>query len=170
MTHPYLTALVLTFALGITMAWAESDSNQALAEQTSEEALETLVVLRRNLSDGEPRSLSRREWEQFDRIESRFQRLLADVDDVRALHPDRKVEIFNLQEELGALLIEGSHDDRIICTRTRRTGSRIPQRDCMTQREHDLERQRVRSALDQVAPYWGSPAQGQSSRGTGGNQ
>ncbi|TVR99230.1 MAG: hypothetical protein EA418_00290 [Wenzhouxiangellaceae bacterium] len=153
----FLSALALTFTLGVATAAADSRSQTEGGVQSPEDFLSSIAELRVSFQDGEPRPLSRREWREFDRIESRFQRLLANVDDVSKLHDDRKIELHNLQEEFNALLVEGTHDDRLVCTRTRRTGSRIPQRDCMTQRELELERQRTRASLDAVAPYWGSP-------------
>lgn len=161
----YFTALLLVGALGFSAALASTKQEQEQEQQSTESILNSITELRESLEDGDPRTLSRQEWREFNRIDSRFQALLTGVDDVHALHHDRKIEIFNLQEQLGELLVEGSLDNRIVCTRTARTGSRIPRRDCATQGELNREKQQTRELLDRLGPQFGAGRLGSAGRG-----
>jgi hypothetical protein len=95
------------------------------------EYFEMLSSLREDLEQGEPRQLNASEWQEFDRIEGRFQRLLGDVEAIDDLRDRDRLRIFNLQEELDTLLV-GREEEQVICERRRSTGSRIPRQNCRT--------------------------------------
>ena len=57
-----------------------------------------------------------------------------------ALAPERKVELFNLQEELNTILQQAAEDSRLVCRRERHVGSNMPVNTCATV----AERRRLR--------------------------
>lgn len=106
-----------------------------------------LDELRGKLEQGDPRQLSKREWREFDKLHGRFEKLLTDVDSVEQLTEDDEIALINTQEELDTLLMGGENDERIICRKERKTGSRIARRRCITQRELKIEQERTQNIL-----------------------
>ncbi len=82
------------------------------SEQYSEVSMEDKSVVRRSL----------------DRI--RLQ--MGDLDQIEALSPHAKVEVFNEQERINTILTRAHADSRMTCRRERITGSNFPQNVCMT--------------------------------------
>jgi len=71
--------------------------------------------------------------------------LLQNVSDPRTLPPDQRIELFNAHEEIATIL---HHQDkaRVVCTRERKTGSRLSTTECLTVGERE-ERARISSEL-----------------------
>jgi hypothetical protein len=71
--------------------------------------------------------------------------LLRDVSDPRQLPPEKRLELFNAHEEIASII---KHQDkgRVVCTRERKTGSRLATNECLTVGERE-ERARVSSEL-----------------------
>jgi hypothetical protein len=69
--------------------------------------------------------------------------LLHDVSDPRQLSPDQRIELFNAHQEIASII---NHQDksRVVCTRERKTGSRLSTTECMTVGERE-ERARIAS-------------------------
>jgi hypothetical protein len=67
--------------------------------------------------------------------------LLHDVSDPRQLAPDKRIELFNAHQEIASII---NHQDkgRVVCTRERKTGSRLSTTECMTVGERE-ERARL---------------------------
>ncbi len=147
-------ALICTFAVYAPMVAAEDIDYETTQEFTGENFLNLLAMVRSDLEQDNPRALTRREWRDFERIESQFQRKLRNVDHVDNLEDERRLELQTLHNELKALLQQDDPGDRIVCTTRRRTGSRIRQQECMTQREHDARK----LSNEMLAPFFTPPA------------
>lgn len=146
-------ALISALAVWAPLAAADDIDYETTQEFTGENFLNLLAMVRNDLEQGDPRSLTRREWRDFERIESRFQRKLRNVDHVDNLSDDRRLELHTLHEELKVLLKDEDPGDRIVCTTTRRTGSRIRQQECMTQRERDARK----LSNEMLSPFFTHP-------------
>lgn len=138
-------------------------SNTAQARDVASigEFLGALEELRGKLEDGDPRELGSREWREFNKLEGRFEELLDGVQTVEDLSDDDKIALINTQEELDALLMGGGRtDDRIICRKVRKTGTRISRRECITQRELEIEREQTRNDLLDIRSSMCGPQHG----------
>jgi hypothetical protein len=107
-------ALVSLLILASAPAMANSNSDPRPTVGVSE-YLEVLEKFRDDLKNGEPRKLSGREMNQFDRIHQQFRELLVDVDDVSELRERDRLRLYNLQEELDTLMV-GQRDLQMVCT------------------------------------------------------
>lgn len=154
---------VIAAAMLATLALSTGLSNTAQAREVASigEFLTALEELRGKLQDGDPRELGNREWRDFDRIEDRFEALLEDVEAVEDLSDDDKVALINAQEDLDALLMGGGRsDERIICRKVRKTGTRISRRQCITQRELEIQREQTRNQLLDIRSSMCGPQHG----------
>jgi hypothetical protein len=70
--------------------------------------------------------------------------LLQNVSDPRELKPDQRIALFNAHEEINAI-INKQDKSRVVCTRERKTGSRLSTTECLTVGERE-ERARVAQA------------------------
>jgi hypothetical protein len=68
-------------------------------------------------------------------------RLLKDTNDPRTLPAEQRIELFNAHQEIASII---NHQDknRVVCTRERKTGSRLATTECMTVGERE-ERARI---------------------------
>ncbi len=142
--------LLSIFALVLASSTASYDAEEIarLSGQVSvPDFLAYQEVLRESLRAGEPRALSDREWQQFDRIQARFRHHLSGIESIDDLERRHRLEVFNLQEDLRELII-GTHADRVVCRNTRRTGSNRLEPHCQTRREIAQEQERARDFFD----------------------
>ena len=70
--------------------------------------------------------------------------LLQNVSDPRELKPEQRIALFNAHEEINAI-INKQDKGRVVCTRERKTGSRLATTECLTVGERE-ERARVAQA------------------------
>ena len=70
--------------------------------------------------------------------------LLQNVSDPRELKPEQRIALFNAHEEINAI-INKQDKGRVVCTRERKTGSRLSTTECLTVGERE-ERARVAQA------------------------
>jgi hypothetical protein len=75
--------------------------------------------------------------------------LLRDVSSPRDLNPQQRIELYNAHEEIASIL---QHQDknRVVCTRERKTGSRLNVTECLTVGERE-ERARISAELAKEA-------------------
>ncbi len=76
-----------------------------------------------------------------------------------ALPPDRKVELFNLQEELNGILEQAAEDSRLVCRRQRHVGSNRPVNTCATVAERRRLREGGQEMFRSIRPAEGPPNQ-----------
>lgn len=152
----------LTFILMASIALSTTLASNAHAREVASigEFITALEELRGKLEEGDPRALSNREWREFNKLHGRFEKLLQGVDSVEQLSDDDQIALVNTQEELDTLLLGGQNDERIICRKERRTGTRIPRHSCITQRELEIERERTRNSLLDIRSTMSGPQHG----------
>jgi hypothetical protein len=71
--------------------------------------------------------------------------LLKDVRDPRDLPPDQRIALFNAHETIESV-INKQDKNRVVCTRERKTGSRVATTECLTVAERE-ERNRISQAI-----------------------
>jgi hypothetical protein len=91
--------------------------------------------------EGQYGKLQRGSEERLVNAREKIGALLHDVSDPRELSPDKRIELFNAHEEIASII---NHQDkgRVVCTRERKTGSRLSTTECMTVGERE-ERARI---------------------------
>jgi hypothetical protein len=72
-------------------------------------------------------------------------RILKDVSDPRTLPPDQRIALFNAHQTIEAV-INKQDKDRVVCTRERKTGSRLGTTECLTVGERE-ERAKISQAM-----------------------
>lgn len=79
--------------------------------------------LRGKLEQDSPRKLTQAEWDQFERIQTRFNTLLGDVDQVEDLTTGERASLYDTRQALVTLLVG---EDELVCTNRRPpTGTRL---------------------------------------------
>jgi hypothetical protein len=71
-------------------------------------------------------------------------RLLMGKEQATDLNPDQRIELYNAQQEMVAIL-RNDDKNRIVCERVKITGSRVSKRECMTVAERE---ERTRAARE----------------------
>lgn len=152
----------IAIALLAAIALSAGLANTAHARDVAsiDEFMTALEELRGKLEEGDPRELSDREWREFNKLHGRFEDLLEGVDSVEQLSEDDEIALINTQEELDTLLLGGENDERIICRKVRKTGSRISRRRCITQRELELQQEQTRNSLLDIRSAMQGPQHG----------
>ncbi len=152
----------IAIALLAAIALSAGLTNTAHARDVAsiDEFMTALEELRGKLEEGDPRELSDREWREFNKLHGRFEDLLEDVDSVEQLSEDDEIALINTQEELDTLLLGGENDERIICRKVRKTGSRISRRRCITQRELEIQQEQTRNSLLDIRSAMQGPQHG----------
>lgn len=79
---------------------------------------------------------------------SRMQRMLGSHESAQALHPDVRVALMNEQETINNILGQAHRDSRMVCTRERPVGTRMPTNVCRTVAERRRLREDSRRNLD----------------------
>lgn len=85
------------------------------------------------LADGNPRELDEEEWQKFRDLRAQSHEILGEHESMAALSEDERMAIFNLHEELTALVVEDEGPPPVVCRWEHRVGSHLRQRVC-TQR------------------------------------
>ena len=89
--------------------------------------------------------LQRGSEERLANARARIGALLRDVADPRELPADKRIELFNAHETIASI-IQHQDKNRVVCTRERKTGSRLGTTECLTVGERE-ERAKVSAAL-----------------------
>jgi hypothetical protein len=136
----------VTILLTVLFAAAAHAEQERPTNVTVQEYLAVQQDIRAGFEQGKPRRLNRSEWRRFDAAQARLRTLLADVEHTDQLKMDKRLALFNIQEEIEALL-KGNDDDRLICRSERPTGSNIGQRRCRTVAEMREYREAAQEAI-----------------------
>jgi hypothetical protein len=96
--------------------------------------LEFLDELAAGVRDNEPREFNRAERESHARIDRELRASLQNVENIEQLDQDQKIRVFNLHEELQAVII-GDPKYRVICRRQQTVGTNFRHTTCMTVEE-----------------------------------
>lgn len=102
------------------------------------------------------------EPEQQARVRALFRDMGNLVNDdglAQGLAPRREVELFNLQEELNAILDQAAEDSRLVCRRERHVGSNLPVNTCATIAERRRLREGGQEMFRSIRPAEGPPNQ-----------
>lgn len=95
------------------------------------EYLDFLDQLSADVESDMPRELSPVELERYRRIDAQLRDNLAGIENIDQLDHERKIVVFNLHEELQAVLI-GDPKYRVICRRERSVGTNFRHTTCIT--------------------------------------
>jgi hypothetical protein len=107
--------------------------------------------------DNEPREFNRAERESHERIDRELRASLQDVENIEQLDQDQKIRVFNLHEELQAVII-GDPKYRLICRRQQTVGTNFRQTSCMTVEELRVYQDRGQDFLRHAFPTMTGPA------------
>lgn len=145
---PRRLALLLMFLAGtVTTATASEFDRNDEAAIPAEAFLDAMGQVRANLEDDVPRSLSRREWRNFNRIHDRMSSILDPVEDARKLPDRQRAELHDLQVEFNELMMDGVRG-QTVCAKQQQVGSRIGRRNCRSVSEVEQDRRQVQDWLD----------------------
>lgn len=81
----------------------------------------------------------------MDQAHATIKALLAGHDRTRELKPAQRIELYNAQELITAI-VRGDEDARRVCTSTGVTGTRQTRTECLTKAEREEKRKRAREA------------------------
>jgi len=95
-----------------------------------DEYLEFLDSLAVSISQGEPRPFTRTEINLYRRIDSQLRDQLEGYDNIEQLSTHSKLQVFNLHEELQAVVI-GDPANQVICRREHRVGTNFRTTRCV---------------------------------------
>lgn len=112
------------------------------------EYMDFLDQLSADVENDEPRELSPMELERYQRINAQLRATLAGVENIDQLDQDRKIKVFNLHEELQAVLI-GDPKYRVICRRERSVGTHFRHTTCTTVEEFRADQEHGRRWLQE---------------------
>lgn len=108
------------------------------------------AAISRDLADGETYAeLSTEARAEVTASLDAMQRMLDAAGTVDAMPPQERVELFNTQEKVNALLTQAAEDSRRVCTRERRVGSNFVVSSCQTVAEQRRQREAGADALRQ---------------------
>jgi hypothetical protein len=120
-----------------------------------EEYLQFLDSLSSAVEDDQPREFNPRERASVERIDRELRSRLDGVDNIEQLNPEQQIAVFNLHEELQAVVI-GSPRYRVICRREQTVGTHFRRTTCMTveefQRYQDRGQEFLRNAWRYMQP------------------
>lgn len=115
------------------------------------EYLEFLDDLDAAVESGDVRPLNRTERARQQQIDRNLREMLASVDHINELSRNEQVDVFNLHEELQAVII-GHPENQVICTRRRpSTGSRVSRTTCITVEEMQYMQRRSEDDLRRLS-------------------
>lgn len=142
-----LTALLCAACAGTN---APRDNNAAAAAPepvldgpetvTIGEYLEFLDALATSIGEGVPRDFNQAEQANFRRVDNSLRDLLASRSSLDELNESQQVRLFNLHEELQAIVI-GEPEAQVICRRRHTVGTHFQRTTCKTQDEFDRDQQ-----------------------------
>lgn len=152
---------LLTIALALLLAACapyETRPAQTLDMKTLSipEYREFLTELTAAIAQGEPRELNAREKDRFQRITGRLDRVLASHQSVDEMDHDTQTQLFNLHNELEAVVV-GRDEDQLLCRREHRVGTNFRVTECKTvsqwREEQDIAQRHLRGAyMSHLAP------------------
>lgn len=124
-----LLALVSAPALAV---WSGPETASARTPTPAEAFAEQADAIREELRPGGQYShLSASQQRKVDEQLKLMASMLDGVDDINKLRKEKRVRMFNAQEQLNALLL-AQGDDQLVCERTKVTGSHRTTTVCMT--------------------------------------
>jgi hypothetical protein len=122
-----------------------------------DEYLEFLDELTVAVNANDRREYNRRELDSYRRIVGDLRASLQGVDNVSELNLEQQIKVFNLHEELQAVVI-GDPRYRVICRRQQTVGTNFRQTTCMTVEEFRYFQDRGQEFLRGAWPYMAPPA------------
>lgn len=134
----YRTALILAGAVVLSACATVSYPVPEIVSVP--EYREYLDYLRSQIDEGVPRELNDQEMAHFRRLSRTLNGLLADVGHIDELEYDDKIRVFNLNEELHAVVI-GRDEDQVVCKRQRTVGTNFRTTTCRTLSDVRRERE-----------------------------
>lgn len=141
---PPLASLILLVLIWVTPAMAlDADERERKANEFVEQIDEVSVFLEEvdatlvNARDGHYGSISRENFDQLILSRNTIVRLLKGHAQATELEPEERIEVYNAQEQMQAV-IRNKPDDRVVCQRIVVHGSRFTKYECMTVAEREL--------------------------------
>ena len=105
-----------------------------------------LADLRETIQAGEPREFNNNEMRRYQRIDNRLNALLENYQSIDEMSQDERRELFNLHEDLQALVI-GRDEDQVICRRQQTVGTHFRNETCRTRSEWREEQEEGRRLM-----------------------
>ena len=116
--------------------------------------LDTLSVA---VENDEPRAFNQREVDRYNELVRQLRSRLEGVDNIDQLDEEQQVDVFNLHEELQAVVI-GDPRYQVICRREQTVGTNFRRKTCMTVEELRNRQERAQDMLRSAWPYMGPPS------------
>lgn len=132
-----------------TLIFACSLGAREAPQPNVEQYLTYLDELRAGFSQEKPKPLSPSEWKVFDKSEQAIRRATAGKTDFNELSARELTQVVNARRDIVAL-IEGTADERMVCRRESRVGTRIQRTTCISRAQYEAERQ---AAQDMVLRF-----------------
>jgi len=152
---PRSLSLVLMLAVAAAVCAAEPDE-AAKAEAATAEISNAQDYLR-DLRDsvelarrGEYGKLTAKDRTQLDTSYARIKDLIGDHESPLELPLADRIEMFNAQEVIVAI-VDRHPRDTMICRRKQSTGTRIPQTECLTIAQREARSRGAKEAMDRLA-------------------
>lgn len=140
---PFGLALLLTACAG---HQAQHTATPNIEKVSIQEYQVFLADLRASINQGIPREFNRVENERYDRIDNRLHALLEHHESIDSMSENERRELFNLHEDLQALVI-GRDQDQVICRRQQTVGTHFQTQKCRTRSEWHNEQEQSRQFL-----------------------
>lgn len=139
-----LVIFLITAVLAGCAPYERRDDSLRLDPETVSipEYREFLVELNTAVEDDIPREFNSQEMDQFNRVSTRLDKLLAQHDTIDTMDEDQRVQLLNLHSKLEAVVI-GKDDDQILCRREQRVGTHFRTTECRPVSEWREEQQRA---------------------------
>jgi len=126
-------AVTAVVAITLTACATNQASVQSIDEPDRYESvadyMDWLSALENELRNGEPRELSSREWDRFNRLMDQTARIFADYELVAELNEEERVAAFNTHEELTSLVMKDGLDP-VRCRMEGRIGTNFKELRC----------------------------------------
>ncbi|MCE7031934.1 hypothetical protein LY625_04760 [Lysobacter sp. GX 14042] len=147
-----IAAALATLCLGATAG--EVDLSQGEPLQAQQAGVEKEFAANGRYAEIEPEQQQRAR-----ELLRRMGELVGEDGRAGALGQGRKVELFNLQEELNAILDRAAADSRLVCRRERHVGSNRPVNTCATVAERRRLREGGQEMFRSIRPAQPPPNQ-----------
>ena len=123
----------------------------ALAERQAQigdvsEFLDYQRTVRSKIEDGKYGKFSRSEINRLDRAQNTMFKLLTGKESTDELSEKERMEVFNAQQEVQALLAENDQD-KVTCRREKSVGSHFRRSNCKTQAQREREAEAARTSM-----------------------
>lgn len=100
------------------------------------------------------RELDLAERKEVTRALDRMERVLTGIDSVEALDPPVRTQLFNDQELVNNLLTRAQSDDRVVCQRSKRVGSKLYSNTCLTVGDRRRSKESVQEEIQRLQRQW----------------